>query len=492
MKKLIYSFLILLAFTLLGVKASAEVVNYQNVITDTSTIENDFKALNMDIEDYYYPTKYDYEKLYVVALGESYVNDSIQVYFYIYCSKKFPSITLNSYEYILNSTRTTATVNQRLGTSTNGLFKVKGFVYPYKEKSTIEFKTLNATVQKYTTDTLKDETGSVSDFGNSPTLKRLVSTTLSSASDFKATTTHSLLNQSFGVEINFNSFLVIEDYNVCCVNIAKDDNLANNWEWLWSNTDPYLNVFFYNFNFPDRIEYDDVIYSKFCYDYKSYEGSKYSGFGLKEYGQDYTRLTNTEHIIKEYKPGDNQLTVGKNSETLTFSTFYLGNRLDANATEEFNLKDNILSADKSKFDKDCSILLDWTTETRHQVSVYELGTAVNGGYTYECTMLDEIEMLELHYTNDGIVYKCQVVNKPVDEEEVDQSTLTDKPKEKSWWEKFFEWFMGNLPQSLILVIILIILLPAIIWLLIKLLVKTFIWLMELPFKILGKIGGSKK
>ena len=62
MKKIYLVFLFLLSFSLFTISVSAETVNYNNIITDDTSIEEDFKVLGMEINDYYIPEKYDYKK----------------------------------------------------------------------------------------------------------------------------------------------------------------------------------------------------------------------------------------------------------------------------------------------------------------------------------------------------------------------------------------------------------------------------------------------
>ena len=70
-------------FTFTTVQASE--VKYTNIITDSTNIEDDFKILNLDIEDYYKPIVYDYQKYFVVAMSEAYIDaDTVQTYFYLY------------------------------------------------------------------------------------------------------------------------------------------------------------------------------------------------------------------------------------------------------------------------------------------------------------------------------------------------------------------------------------------------------------------------
>ena len=58
------------------------------------------------------------------------------------------------------------------------------------------------------------------------------------------------------------------------------------------------------------------------------------------------------------------------------------------------------------------------------------------------TTLDEIELIELHYKNDGVVYKCQVITQSVDNEDFVKGEATSS---KPWYKDIWEFFilLGN-------------------------------------------------
>ena len=57
-------FVVILIFFMLSLSVYAGEITYDNVISDTTSIEEDFEILGFDIEDYYEPTQYNYEKWY--------------------------------------------------------------------------------------------------------------------------------------------------------------------------------------------------------------------------------------------------------------------------------------------------------------------------------------------------------------------------------------------------------------------------------------------
>ena len=192
MKKVIWSILIFL-FTFSPLLVHAEEVKYGNLVTDESTIEEDFELLGLNINDWYKPTKYDYDKWYVIAMSEAYVDDvdyDIQTYFYLYnpvdVSSDVRDIDL---ECTINGEELKC---QGLILSYNSehlIYKIKGLVYEFCFTANIEVLEIN-----YNRNALICE------------------------SDFTAVANHSKIN-GFDVELSFNSMLVLEEYNVVPVKI---------------------------------------------------------------------------------------------------------------------------------------------------------------------------------------------------------------------------------------------------------------------------------
>ncbi|MCM1197008.1 MAG: hypothetical protein NC548_64850, partial [Lachnospiraceae bacterium] len=193
MKKIIV--LILAFFSIFGVKALAsEEIQYQNVISDNTSIEEDFKVLGIDIRDYYKPKNYDYEKWYVVGMSESYLEDEdmIQTYFYLYNPTRYGEGS--DYMSTVSSFRLTVTLNdieQISGGSKldynkeHCLYKVKGFSYDYIEKANIKV----SKIQHFNMRGL----GITSDSG------------------FIATGKHSK-QDGLNIELEFNSTLILDEY----------------------------------------------------------------------------------------------------------------------------------------------------------------------------------------------------------------------------------------------------------------------------------------
>lgn len=477
-------------FTMLYV--SAEEITYQNVITDDTTIEEDFEILGMEVEDYYIPQSYDYDKWYVIAMSEAYIDKEIQTYFYLYNPAGLVVIPPLRINYSISegeTSKTDLTILEYDGE--HGYLKANGFRYSYRESCTIAISSI---LSEYEED----------DPINSG---EVIKTYREDSSDFKASLTHSLLNESFGIELNFNSTLVIEDYHVVRVSITQDDNFINNWNTFWGGKEISLDLYFYNFNFPERIKYDSVEYAKFQYDYLTYyeEVYQFSGFGNNK-----KELRSEELVVSEYTNDSKTLRVNDRSQEMTFPTFYLGNRFDDG---QFDLKNKILlSGEEEYFDCDCSVLLDSTYRDTIRISGEVMGVGCEVGQKLNYTVLDQIELLELHYKNNGILYKCQVVVPPVDDDDILDIIIGN---DKSWIEKLLikiADFILNLFQInpnlvptwgkyiiggavlivgfIVALVILIISIPGLGKVIIKGLgiLGTGIWfVVSLPFRLIGKL-----
>lgn len=480
LKKIIIG--ILLIITSLFSISSSATSDSEYLISDTTTIEEDFKSLGLSINDYI-DSKYDFEKWYVIAMSESYIDTkdyNIQTYFYMYNPKRYGETdymsTVASFDLTFNLN------GAEILSKTNGskldynvehcIYKVKGFSYKYSssaEVSITEIKHYNLRGSGITSD-----------------------------SNFKATMNHSKLN-GFLVELNFNSTIIIDDINVVRVIVDQDDNFINDWISFWSNERVSLFIYFYNFNFPEHIEYDSVEYAKFQYNYLKYNQKYY----FNDENPDNPTLINKEHVIKDYNNDSKTLRVNDVSQEMTFPTFYLGNRMKDG---QFNFKDKIIkSGDVSKFDVDCSVLLDSTHKIDSYMYNYDLwGNRTISGEEYSYTILDDIELLELHYKHDGILYKCQVVSKPVDKDDVEDVVTGDQ----SMWDrikvilinisnqilKFFGVNSESVPEFvkiLIVVLLLIIVLSIMIPILIPMMIKLLLFIIFLPFKVIWKILNKK-
>ena len=467
---------------------SAEEITYQNVITDDTTIEEDFEILGMEIEDYYIPKSYDYDKWYVIAMSEAYIDKEIQTYFYLYNPAGLVVIPPLRINYSISEgevLKTDLTILEY--DAEHGYLKANRFKYSYRESCTIAISSI---LSEYEED----------DPINSG---EVIKTYREDSSDFKASLTHSLLNESFGIELNFNSTLVIEDYHVVRVSITQDDNFINNWNTFWGGKEISLDLYFYNFNFPERIKYDSVEYAKFQYDYLTYyeEVYQFSGFGNNK-----KELRSEELVVSEYTNDSKTLRVNDRSQEMTFPTFYLGNRFDDG---QFDLKNKILlSGEEEYFDCDCSVLLDSTYRDTIRISGEVMGVGCEVGQKLNYTVLDQIELLELHYKNNGILYKCQVVVPPVDDDDILDIIIGN---DKSWIEKLLikiADFILNLFQMnpnlvpnwgkyiiggavfIVALVILIISIPGLGKVIIKGLgiLGTGIWfVVSLPFRLIGKL-----
>lgn len=409
---------------------SAEEIEYQNVITDSTTIEEDFQVLGMNIEEYYQP-KYNYSKWYVVGMSEAYDMPTydIQTYFYIYNPMKLESFTQEieidgewcesilesmTLEYKIANNKSFINTEILDTNYEHHLLKVKGFKYPFCEAARIEILSIQ-NLNTYMP-------GIVSESG------------------FKATINHSKLN-GLSVELSFNSTLIIDEYKVVEIEVKKDNNIINNWNSFWSVEDTSMLVYFYNFNFPNRIKPDSIEYAKFKYDYLTYNEKIYLSSVDWKPDPDYAKynekkLLERESVISEYNNTSKTLRVNKHSQELTFPTFYLGNRIK---DKQFGTLE--VSGDVEYFNYDCSVLLDSTYQysERKYGNPKPMHRVPYDDINY--TSLDDVEFLELWYYQDEILYKCQVVNKPVDEEDFGHGTAKPPKPDDPWYVKLWKFFV---------------------------------------------------
>lgn len=488
MKKIIL-FNLLFIFFCVGIIAKAEEVKYGNLITDETSIEEDFKSLNIDINEYYKPTKYNYQKWYVIGMSEGYVDIEdyeIQTYFYLYNPCEYGAS--NNYMSTVASLYLTYKLGehgeevkeysvQKLDYNKEHLiYKVKGFTYDFKEREEIYI----TSIKHY----------------------NFYGSGITSDSGFKAVANHSKLN-GFQVELSFNSTLIIEDIAVVGLEITPKNSIFN---YLFSGkffedlfkdgvNSKTLQLFFYNFNFPKRIKPDSIEKAVFQYQKESWK-KKYrlKGFNWTYYSEE---KTNTESKNSSLFPKDFTFDVGDQREELNFPRFYLGNRIKDKQFGDLIFKEE----DSNLFDRDCSIFLDYDYEVvyeRMEVNIF--GTQPDTKYI-EYSKLSDVELLELWYQQDGILYKCQVVSQPEDSKPV-------TPEEPlSLWERFCKWFTEKFPYSLliflapVLLIIVAIFVPHVFSLILNFIitgiqfiinafqriVKAIIYIITLPIRLIIRI-----
>lgn len=479
MKRIFLIFTLIILFSFSTVDLSASTIKYKNVITDESTIEKDFEILGMDIKNYSISTKIKNSKWYVVGMSESYISDTeVQTYFYIYNSIPCYGLWVERINYSLNYKSDSFLIDAEFSCSSNGLYKVKGFKYNFTKEDKIQ---VDHVVGTYTAEEVY---------------------TVKNDCEFVATNIHNLGNNKyFTMELIFDSIVVIDEMKLVKVNIQPElwesCSFAGWWNTFWDMDNKELWLHFYNFNFPDNIKVDSIEYAKFGYDYVYYN-LKHKEFsdilnGFKWTIDENIVEKNREHKTKEYLPGTNKFETYNQSGELEFETFTLGNRITKG---EFPSYVGFSSEEKKLFNYDASILLDTSVKKTKLVDEYEYYS-----FYYQ---LENVDFLELHYKNDGVLYKCQVVSDMANgEEKVDGD---DPSEEKTPWDIFLEickkvveWFAENWPYSLYLVLgIIVVLIVAFALggpqLIIKLIVKFFIgiikvviWLLCLPAKLIKMI-----
>ena len=230
-----------------SISGAAEEYDYSK-IDDSTSIEEDFSLLGIDINSYYKPS-YDYEKWYVVAMSESYLEelDCIQTYFYIYNPTRY-----GGEDYMSTPANFKLTYRLNLGPEKNDasgvklnynkehlIYKVKGFTYDYIASAEI-FLT-------------KDQHYNLSGGG------------ITSDSGFSAKVNHSKIN-GFNVELNFNSTIILEEYIIKSITIPKESNFWKDLGTLLTlgyGDNKRTNLVFYNFNFPNTIKPDEILKAVF-------------------------------------------------------------------------------------------------------------------------------------------------------------------------------------------------------------------------------------
>lgn len=477
MKKILFVMLILFSIFISSPIYASE-IKYDNLITDTSSIEDDFKVLNMDLSNFS-KTKEVINKSYIVAYSESLLdNNQIQTYLYLYLSYDTSKELLEnfSFNYKLNNIEYTYLEAKKLDSIDNYLFKIKGFKYDY-------IKNVDLTISLNEMYRIIRESNYA--------YKEVI---IPESKEFNISASHSLLSEDkpFELELAFDSVLVIDEIQLVRVNVQPElfetCSFASWWNTFWDMSNKELYLHFYNFNFPDNIKVDSIEYAKFQYDYVFYE---YYSYGKKEELNELSR----DNKLKEYIPGTKEFETYNHSGTLEFETFTLGNRITKG---EFPDYVGFSDAEKELFNYDASVLLDSSVKKDNSKS---LSNFYHSKY-YE---LENVDFIELHYQKDGVVYKCQVISETVGDEPDDKEQVVDgdDPSEKEWWERVWEWFLDNLPYSAITLIAVMILAPVLISLvfgglgsILKLLLcgilKFIIWLIKLPFIILKFMFGLFK
>lgn len=500
--KLYIVFILVIVFTFIAsVHVSADTIVYEDKIDENTTIQDDFKLLGLDYSSFHKSKKYlDNPEAYIIAMGETYLNDmskeNMQTFIYLYTPFEYEQIKSISFKYSVNDDSKTYTyeadglINPFLYSSSNGLLKVNGFKYECSKNDKITIQLSSVTYRIKNVLTNNDYINVTHTFNDGMMEEN-------NTDVFEAVCTHN--EKTLQIDLQFNSTLIIDEYEAVCVPIYQDDTFINKWNSGWSGEWNGLDLYFYNFNFPDSIKVDSVEYAKFSYYYKHYYDIRHTS--LFE-DKTESKLLDTEFKVNEYSNETKTVNVNKNSVVVDFPVFSLENRISSG---QFDSYTRIYESYKNNFDYDCSVLIDTTTNTEKRRSMQGVTT-----FYYDYTRLDDIELLELHYVSNGSLYKAKVITEPIKEEDVNGTDITkdDLPKKEAdnpFTElldifnefknsEFVSWFMDNYPNTLYVAIAIVIgifilmpiaigLLPSFISGLIKLLIK----LISMPFKALKLI-----
>lgn len=466
MKKIM---LIVLAFLviLVPLSVSADEVVYENVITDSSTIEEDFTVLQSDPLNFSTSTSY-YDKWYVVGMSEAYVNDSlIQTYFYFYNPYPYTYNPEFSIKYKMgNGKETECNVDTLEYTKNKGYAKAKGFTYPFTSTTNIYITEVTGgySVESEITSGFVDERITTSESG------------------FSAKVKHD--SKELSIELSYNTTLLINETIAPVIEIVADSNVFSKLNDLvvsplFTGEKKSMFAVFYNFNFPKGIEVDEILSAKFRYIYnydrKYWHKNVFTG---EEWFEDFS---SKEVTLSTYLPGTTKLKANSFSTEFNFQTFYLGDRYKGKEFEDMLFD----KEHADMFDYDCSILLDVTYD------MIQRGNAnpFDGTYHEHHTTIEKIEFLELDYINEGIAYHSQIVTNPIDPED----PYTPE-KDKNWWQKLIDWIIAHPGETLAIVVAVVIgipliiaFLPKVIELIITLLasiLKLILWIIKLPFVII--------
>ncbi len=417
---------------------NASTVDYVNV-SDTSTIEEDFKLLELDINNYYLnePNLEDYRDLpngsdlyfedvlkrdefYFVALSQTYLEDTKEFQVYLYMYNQIPhSFKQQEYDYLYsvkidyklnNLTNTNYLLLPLSKVDERGLYKFKAFTYK-ADITSVDLEITKASI-------------------------RCDNHTITKDYSFTANINNQLVDNNYNITLKFNSTLILKEYTAVEVYLDKDSGWdqfcedAMNWfggEWT------SVKVVFYNFNFPNNIVPDSIDYANFTYDKKTTKSK--NSMVYEEF---------TETLDNSYLPGDNTINVSDHSSKFYFPTFYIGNRIKDNqfgslefTNEQIKLFENYK----------CSILLDVLnyTETKHLTTKYE-----------EFQKITNIDLLELWYTKDGVQYKCQVIADEVDPSPIVPEVATP------WYMQLLDWILKHPFEALLYFVGIVVGLPLII------------------------------
>ena len=141
--KIYIVFILIIVLTLItSVHVSAETIVYEDKIDENTTIQDDFKLLGLDYSSFHKSKKYlDNPEVYIIAIGETYINDgsivvdneskeNMQTFIYLYTPFEYEQIKSISFKYSVNNESKTyiyeadGLINPFLYSTSNGLLKV--------------------------------------------------------------------------------------------------------------------------------------------------------------------------------------------------------------------------------------------------------------------------------------------------------------------------------------------------------------------------------
>ncbi len=493
MKKILYAILFFLT-GFLCLSSSAAVVEYDiEAITDETTIEEDFEKLGLKYSDYKLNAsskgkvvkayqEHQNEEQFVVAVAESRQDSSlITSYIYVY------NALFNTNNYVKN-------IQMRISFN-------NGVPVEYRYEDSV--KTLDLVLEDKSVDLMKFK---IQKF-KSDVVQRKYTITINKGPEdpFEATYKTTILESEKIVcdSFNFNSYLYITADEVVPVILKQNKTMFPGYmgkglqQLMGMNPYEYVVVYFYNFSSDKQI---DKIESATMKWEQHMERNKYTYpveippifmgplYAWTDWSLHFGNLvTDTEAYNHESKK---EVLTPKIKEYK-----FLGQPLRMNAfctpasdrlKELGNYGDTLSEADKKRFSNyDHSIMFtagQWT-DTRSS------GWGSSGSGTMTTLMVEQASLVSLSYTAKGVRYNAYVGDPdgPDDPKNPYNPIDPSKPKQpnKNLWELFREWFLNNMPVSIIVCVVAVFFGPGLISTLISKII-------DLIAKILtGGTGGKK-
>lgn len=450
---------------------------YISTITSKTSVKEDLEALGLTYNDYLISND-AYEKLelfndengyseqFVIAVGENYSAADNIIISYIYCYNPM-------FWYVDINVQLQITLNdgEKNSYHYNNVYKDMELIKQDEETGIIVF----------TIDDLFKKTDL--------TRKYQIDINYSGMDTFECT----YVTENDGSKridyLNYNSILYVTKDVVVPLILKNEKNVFSGpigeLFTILSGKNPLAASVLYFYNFSADKKIDKIISAKFSYVEKYTQGI-YSKLGWASSSPGEIVFDGLKTSTKVTRDIPNEVTPVK----------YYGEEINVNpyispSSDRLNelSKLNISDEEKKLFtDYEHSILIAAETyidDRKDDVGMVNL---------YE---IDDVRLIKLQYETDGVIYSSIVGDG--DGPENPTNPIVPEEPEKEWWEKFWDWFMENLPTSAFICVAVVILIPVIIALcpqvlgfilkvvicFFKSIIKIFVWIVKMPFKLLG-------